>query len=53
MNLYKNLAQGTTAKAQGTTAIAVSAVSYFKACPCVIFQISLVKVLGLNAYMID
>ena len=32
VKLYWNLAGGTTAKAQGTTAIAVGAVGYFKAC---------------------
>ena len=32
VNLYKNIAEGTTAKAQGTTTIAVGAVCYFEAC---------------------
>ncbi len=31
VNLYLNFARGTTAKAQGTTAIAVGAVGYFEA----------------------
>ena len=29
-NLYRNIAQGTTVEAQGTTAIAMGAVGYFK-----------------------
>ncbi len=32
VNLYWNLAKCTTAKAKGTTAIAVGAVGYFEAC---------------------
>ncbi len=31
VNFYWNLTEGTTAKAQGTTAIAVGAVDYFEA----------------------
>ena len=31
MNLYWNLAEGTTAKAQGTAAISVGALGYLKA----------------------
>ena len=31
-NLYRNLAKGTTVKAQGTTAIAVGVVGYLEAC---------------------
>ena len=32
VKLYRNLAEGTTAKAQGTTATAVDELGYFKAC---------------------
>ena len=42
VNLYWNFSKGTTAKAQGTVAIAAGAVGYFKACfLCIVIAVGI------------